>query len=767
MTPIFRDDDTRGSEPASTGRGGSPHLRLVDDEHSWHSTKISRASDDPPHVMDYVRIVVRHRILAISVFLSCLAVAAAYVVLHTPEYEARARVLIEPRTPRVVKFDEVVDDSATERDVYQTQFQLLRARSLARQTIESMGLWSHPVLNGSSESVLTHVLAGGREVVRSLGQLLGMGGDSELTPVENTRAHDAAVIDRFLGAVTVEPVQTSRLIDVSFRSQDPRFAAHAVNGLVRAYIAQNQNQRSSTTQGAGAWLDVQLAENRKRVDTAARNLQTYRERYGTVPAGEGTNMTLQRLGDLTRSLTSARAERLRKEALYRDAVAIGTDGLDVGVLPVIRNDPTVQQLRLALIEEQRKRAELGRALGERNAAMVKSASAIQSMESSLTSAVGAVVSSLRADYETALAQENALAAAVEQQRVAVQALDRLTINDTALDWELQSTREVYTSLLQRAQEMSVAGELRATNVRLVDAADVPRGPTGIGRSQILAIALLLGSTLSLGAVFTREYLDRRLKTANEVEQYLHVTALGLIPWLRRRQTTHPLLISDAMPAPFVEAFRGIRTNVTLSTGKTLKSVVVTSSQSGEGKTMVASNVALGFAQAGQRVVLVDADLRRPNVHNLMELPCEPGLSDTLLSQAVSADVLRQTSIPNLTVMTAGSRVSNPAELLGGGAFAKLLTLLEQQFDIVVVDSPPVLAVTDATLLADQVGTVLFVVAADMTNRDAAQTAVNQLVRGHGRLIGAILNRVDLERHATYHGVHDRKAYLERVASTTS
>jgi capsular exopolysaccharide synthesis family protein len=277
----------------------------------------------------------------------------------------------------------------------------------------------------------------------------------------------------------------------------------------------------------------------------------------------------------------------------------------------------------------------------------------------------------------------------------------------------------------------------------------------------LVLALFGGVLLACGAGFFFEYLDSRIKTPEEIETHLGLPAIGLIPSLGKNWRQGEPLLSNGVPPNFAEAFRALRTNVLFSAAdQGCRVIVVTSSAPREGKTIVASNLAIGFAHAGQRVLLADGDLRRPRVHEVFAQEQEPGLSNAIVGDAKASETVRQTDVPGLWLLTAGRIPPNAAELVGSRRFKDLLTSIRGQFDWVVIDSPPVMAVTDPNILASLADGVVFVIGAEMTSYKIARRAVEQLERGRAVFAGAVLNRVEIERHAYYYSQYYRREYAD-------
>jgi capsular exopolysaccharide synthesis family protein len=367
---------------------------------------------------------------------------------------------------------------------------------------------------------------------------------------------------------------------------------------------------------------------------------------------------------------------------------------------------------------------------------------------------------MRNDYQQALAQERSLTSALEQQKREALDLNRKGIEYNSLARDAASNRQIFDSLMQRTKETNISGELKASNIRVVDAAEPPRRPVSPNTRNSLLLAILGGATLALGLAFFFEYVDNSVKTPDEIKRHLGLPFLGMVPAVFDNSTPNPL-ISSGVPPNFSESFRALRTNLLFSSAQEGgKSIVVTSTAPGEGKTLVATNLAIALAQASQRVLLVDADMRKPRVHEMFGRSQQPGLSNVMVGNAKASESLRQTPVPNLWLLPAGLHPPNPAELLGSKRFRDFLTSLVQHFDWVIVDTPPVMAVTDSSIAANLATGVLFVVRAETTSRHAALRAIEQLQNGRAKFVGAVLNRVDLQHNPYYYSDYYRREYTD-------
>lgn len=701
----------------------------------------------------YLQILYRRRYIALTAFTTVLVAALLYAVTATRVYQATTRILIERDEPNVVSFQEVLDQNALTDDYYETQYAILQGRSLARRTIDALDLWSHPLFNRPPRLTLRGV------VMAPINVLVAQFAPPPVQPPGAAETFaQSRVIDQFLANLDVEAVRYSRLVDVGVRSVDPALAAKIVNTLASAYIQQTLELRSSTTKEASAFLTQQLGEQRAKLEASERALQDYRERINAVSLEERQNVVLQRLQELNAALTRANTARIQKEAAYQQVQSAVENPAVMDTVPAILLNPFVQQQKTQLADLQRQRAQLGDKLGPNHPDMVKLAVGIQGAEASIRGEIGQIVQSMRREYEAALAEERTLAAELNRQKQEAQELNRAGIQYGVLERDAVADRQMFESLLKRTQETGVSEELRTGNIRVVDEAEIPRAPVSPNIFNSLLLALLGGLTLAVGLVVGVEYIDDRIKNPDELKTHLGLPFLGMVPALFDRRITAPLITGGAA-SNFVESFRSLRTNVLFSsTADGGRMVVITSTAPGEGKTVVAANLSIALAQAGHRVLVIDADMRKPRIHELLRCRPAPGLSNLLVGNATASESIRESQTPGLWVMPAGTQPPNPPELLGSKRFQAFSQFVLQYFDWVIVDTPPVMAVTDAALAANIAHGVLFVVGSEMTSRRMAQRAVEQLELGQARFLGAVLNRVDVEHNAFYYSWYYRPEY---------
>ncbi len=655
---------------------------------------------------DYLKIVYRRRRLAIAVFVIVVLGAALYVYQAARVYEARVSVLLDYDEPNVVKFEKVLSEGPTLGAYVQTQQELLVSRSLVQKTVATMQLAKRPEFGVSNENEWVNIVRGNLQTV---------------------------------------PIRGTRMIHIVFRSSDAKLAAEVANAHAKQYVEESLGRRFRASEEATAWLDGQLKEERQRVRETDAALQAFRERHeDAVSLGPGQNIVVQKLGDLNAAVTRAKTSRIESEAQYRGILAAQKEPGAVDAFPAILANGFIQQLKGDLAKLQRDYAQQSETLGERHPKMVEMRTAMQKTETTLNGEIARVVDSIRTTYEKARAEENTLSEALEAQKQEALGLDRRGIEYAALQREAESARLLYNTLLQRAKETGVARELRSTNISIVDAAEVPRRPIAPRTTFIMVIAVLSATLLSVGSVFVSEILDDRLKIPDDVTDGLGQTLLGIVPAMRKVHS-NAMLAEHGGPRELVEAFRVIRTSTMAalhSEGR--KSILITSASQREGKSSTATKLAMVLAHAQYRVVLVDADMRRPTMHQLWNNSLEPGLSSVLSGSSSLAEALRATPVRGVSLLTAGRHLREAPELLGSAVFDKLLKVLEEHFDWVIIDSPPALTVTDASIIAQRAAGILLVVASAQTSARAARLTINELERVGGRMLGVVMNRANVK-----------------------
>jgi len=728
--------DERNPRPGRAS-GGNGEAVLDDHQHSAWAEEIDEAPAFDLSV--YWRLAIKHRILIIGCFLAALAIGAALTLLMTPIYTANATLQIDREAARV--FNSAEDVSPREsmsqgEEFFQTQYGLLRSRSLAERVVESLGL-------ASSDQALQNL---GIEPPARTG-----------TASAQAERRRAAALAYVQGNLSITPVRGSRLVSVGFDNPDPVVAARVANGFAENFIQANLDRKFQSSAYAREFLEERIAQTKGRLEEAERQLVAYAANQQIINVGEPSeggvagssgnssqSLASNNLIALNGSLAEARAARVAAEERWRSARSA-----QVMTLPEVLQNPSIQRLgeqRAQLEAEYQQKSSIYQADYPE---MVRLRGQITEIDGQIQSLASNIKASIQSQYVVAANQERSLQAQVNGLKGDVLDLRDRSIQYNILQRELDTTRTLYEGLLQRYKEVGVTGNVTANNISIVDLATPPAGPSKPNMIINLALAAIFGLGLGVVAALVLEALDETLATPDDVEKKLGVPVLGVVPLLDKGQTTSAALAD--IRSGFSEAYYSLRTALQFSTPDGAPaSLLVSSARPAEGKSTTAYAVALNLARVGKRVLLIDGDLRNPSMHRVVGVENERGMSNLLSGSSDLASVVQRTRQDNLFFIPCGPLPPNPAELWGGDRLRQFLAEARNNFDHVVVDGPPVLGFADSPLLAASVGGVLFVLESRGTRRGQARGALRRLKMGRARLLGAVLTKFNAKA-ATYGG----------------
>jgi capsular exopolysaccharide synthesis family protein len=725
----FADERNLRSESES---GRMRNASVDDQAGNW-----SKDVDDTPgfDLAVYWRLALKHRFLILGTFVGALTIGAALTLLMTPIYTAEATLQIDRESARVFNAEDVAprESMIQGEEFFQTQYGLLRSRSLAERVIENLGL-------ASSDATLEAL---GVEPPPASG-----------SAAEQASRRRAAALEAVQENLNVAPIRGSRLVSVGFDNPNPVVSARIANGFAENFIQANLDRKFESSAYAREFLEERIAQTKDRLESAERQLVAYATNQqivnisepgtGEDNVGQTQSLTSNNLVAINSALAEARAARVAAEERWRSARTA-----PLMTLPDVLQNPAIQRL-----SEQR--AVLSATYQQKLSVyqpdfpeMVQLKAQIDEADQQIEALANNVRSSIQSQYEIAARQERSLQAQVTGLTGDVLDLRDRSIQYNILQRELDTTRTLYDGLLQRYKEVSVTGGVTANNISIVDRAAPPEKPSKPNLLLNILLAGLLGLGLGVVAALVLEALDETLATPEDAESKLGVPVLGVIPLLAKDQTASGALAD--LRSGFSEAYYSLRTALQFSTPDGApSSLLVTSARPAEGKSTTAYAIALNLARVGRRVLLVDGDLRNPSMHRVVGVENERGMSNLLSGSADLASVVHRTSIDNLFFIPCGPLPPNPAELWGGDRVRQVLIESRNNFDHVVIDGPPVLGFADSPLLAAAVGGVVFVVESRGTRRGQARGALRRLKVGHAHLLGLVLSKFSA-KSASYGG----------------
>ena len=717
------------------------------------------------HILDRLAVLYRYRHIALAVFLLTSVAIMIQGYTDIQLYLAQGRLLIESEQstalPGLQSTEQYYEDPQA---YYNTQYKIIMGRDLTRRVIRKLRVEQYPEFNGTAEPARTPVSMLTDLKDRMVG-LVRPGPAVVEAPPAPEALDEAALIDAFLGRVAVNQVPDSRLVDVSFRSIDPKFSALAVNTLLDEYVDQNLAVKVASTQSTLDWLSGELEKQQKKVQESERSLTEYRERQNAMSLDDRNNVVVTRYQRVNEELMRVKSEKAQKQALFEQVKAINT-GTSPDVIPSISQNPQVVAARGKLTSLQTERVKLLERYGPRYPSVVSNANAIEEARAQVELEQARAIQQIKTDFDTAALAEQTLTRNLEAAKADVNDLGRKSVDYNVMEREAKSNQSVYDTLLQQDKELRVSSASRRNNVRVVDRAEIPKAPTRPAGQRTWFLSLAIGLATAVAVAFGLDYMNDTIKTPEDVSQRLKLPFLGLVPSVRGDK--HPLLASSHVPNDFGESFRALRTSLMSKYSEPgTKILVVTSAQPLEGKTITAANIAMSLAYGGARVLLIDADMRRPGLHRPLRLTNERGLSQVLNGQARVRDVIQRTVDPNLLAITAGKTPPNPSELLSSERMKTLMTnLAHGAFDWILIDTPPVLAVTDAVILAPHVAGVIYVIGAEMTRRRLAERALETILSANPKSVCAVLNKVDFSRNKYYYSRYYGHQYKNYYAGAS-
>jgi len=725
----------------------NPRIIPVNAVNESQQLETREAPEASSGLLEYWRAITKHKwsILGLALVISLLT--ALVVSSIRPSFRSTTTLLIDVGKNKVVSIEEVYSGMTGSKEYLQTQVEILKSRELAGKVVAKLTLDTNPEFDPRQQEPSYW-----KKWLSSAGitpERWGLDPPEDNASASTEAAITKSVVAAVQGRLQIEPVRLSQLIRVSFEAHDPELAARAANAFADTYIESDLEARYQMTQKASGWLAERLRGLRQKVETSERALQQYRERERIVDAkGLALSGASKRFEELTKAQIDARQRRVDAEIRY--AQIRGSRGNYDSVNAVMSN-PTVSKMRDTEAEAEKRLAELGNRYGKEHPRMVSAEAELKGARENTRKAIDSVVTSITKEYEIVRANETASEKQLAQAKDDIQNMNRKEYQLNVLEREVASNRQLHDMFLGRFKETNATESLQSTVGRVIDPAIPTLSPYKPDKTRAVQIAAVAGVLLGILLALLLERLDNTFKNSGDVEKRLGLPMLATLPIVTGKFKPERIFTENPQSV-FSEGIRTARTGVLLSAiDVPHKSLVVTSSVPGEGKTTFAMNLALAFAQT-RRVVLVDADMRRPSIGKAFgKAATAPGLSNLVSGTAPAQDCVFRVEQTDLYVVPAGVVPPNPLELLLSKRFEDAMQKLMGMFDMVIFDSPPVQLVSDALVIARHVSGLVYVVKADDVPYQVARNGIKRVRQSQANIVGVVLNQLDYKRADRYYG----------------
>lgn len=679
------------------------------------------------HLKDFLHLLLKRRWTILTVFIVCVTTVTIKTFSMSPVYKATTTIRIEKEVPKVLSFEDILPDSE---QYYNTQYEIIESRTLAMRVINKLDLQKHAQFKDKSKIAVV--------------------ADAEADENYKKEEKQKKIINSFLNGLEVTPVKNSSLVKLTFNSNYPKLSAEISNTLAKEYIDFTLESKFKASKKAKDWLAGQLGDFQAKVETSEERLQAFARKKGIFSLEKDENIIMQKLEKLGDVSSSAEAERISSEALFVEISNNAHDDMFLGV-----EDDFLKTLKGQYFSLEAEYFKLSGLYKPEYPKMVRLKTQIESIERRIKEENKQIIKKVEVSYKTAVKKEELLRKSFNDQKKLALKMKENAVQYNILKREVDTNKELYDGLLQRLKETGISAGLDSSNIQIIDMAESPLFPSKPRKKLNVVLSMIVGLGGGIMVAFFFEYMDNTIKGSEEIERYFQLNALGIIPSLE--SVTHRKKDPEVFPefisffdsqSSLSEAFRSLRTSIFFSSpGAPPKTILITSTLPGEGKTTVSVNLGIVLAQAGKKVLIIDGDLRKASCHKVFSMPSYPGLTSCLTGNSDLQAIVKPTKVQGLYLAPAGPTPPNPTELLGSFQLRKIIRLFKEHFDFIIIDSPPVLGFADTPTLSTLVDGVIPVVFCGKTPKDEIKRMLGQLKGVNAHILGVVLNKFDIKKHA--------------------
>lgn len=687
----------------------------------------------------------------------------------TPRYTAASQIEISPPQANIVDFEAVLAGLPADSETIETEIQIVRSRNLIAKLVQRLDLNRNPEFNASLRppSMLAEKLDEIRTYLSQQGLpfISSTPDEHTLSDTDRAEAEDAQVLDAVLDRISVAPVGLSRIISIEFESENPKIAASVVNTLADLYIVAQLEAKFEATKRANDWLNDRVAELRAEVMDAEQAVEEFREEHGLLRGQRDATLASEQVSELSAQYIQERTKLAEAEARLRQVERLVNSPNGIESASEVLASDLIQNLRQQEAQLETQTAQLSAELGDRHPRMINARAQLRDIREKIRLEVNKIVEGLRNEVAVARARAASLRGELDTLKQEVAAVDSYQVRLRALEREATAARTLLETLLARSKETASQQTFQQADATVVSYGPIPKTPSYPQKRLILAGAFVFAFPLGVLLVFLIEQLDLGFRSTEQVERAMGATPLGLVPALKGVGTLlakPERYILEKPGSAYGESIRRLYTMLQLSRSeKPLRTIMLTSALPKEGKTTIVISLARMLASVGRKVIIVDCDLRRPSVHDSFGLPSKPGLVDCLSRDVSLDDAIQEDRHSGAHLLAAGASAKHPASLLSSDSMKDVLDVLAQRYDAILIDSSPVLAVSDTLILSRIVDATVFVVRWADTRRETAINGLRQILEARGFVAGVLLSMVDVKAHAQY-GFGDSGSYTGKI-----
>ena len=727
-----------------------------------NSNEIARINEDLIDIAKYISILSnsKWKILGFSLIVTLFTMVLSFVIEE--RYIATSKLLIEAEPAKAVSFQEVYGLDTNKKEYYLTQFEVIKSDSIAREVIRKLNLKEHKdfVFKPSLVSLLKQELVSFFPFI-SVSQIE----DLSMKKIESHRM--LSLISIFKDNLKVAPIQNTQLVKISFESSDPNLAALVANTVGEVYIESQMRAKMGITQQASSWLNTRLSQLRVQLDDSEVRLQAYREQQKLVDIEGIAGLATQELEQISQQLVVARNEKNNLESINRVISEYGNNNLELlGSMPEITSHKVIQDVKRDVILVERKLSDLSEVYGPKHPKIISAKAELATVKNNLNKQIKGLITGIEKELNRVTRTVTALERDLAKIRAEYQDITRKETKYNQLKREVETNRNIFNTFLSRSKETEVTSDFSSAAARFTDRAYAPKDPVKPNKKLLISLSFFFSFIFACFLSLVFERLNDTIKTKNDIEGKLAQRMLGLLPNVPMpKKSVFPIhAYLDDNYRRFAESVRTFRTSLLLTQlERDHKVIAVTSSSPGEGKTTTSANLAMSLAQMG-KVLLIDADLRKPSIAKRFDIPVfHPGLSNLIIGTEQFSECVHVDGQSGVAIMPSGQIPGNPLELLSSSRFNEVLDVLKTKYDHIIIDTPPTQAVSDALVISQSADSVIYVVKSDVTRIKPIKAGIERLFESKAHVAGIVLNKVDMSKSKDEHshGYYDYYDYSQK------